>query len=79
VAAIDDLGRYVSNAEIESTLAWPLRGAHPSYMLVLAGGVSVLFATPPHEMADCDYPQVASLQSPTAATHQHKSRRAAAV
>ncbi len=42
MAAIDDLERFVSNAEIESTLAWPLRGAHPSYMLVLVGGVSVL-------------------------------------
>jgi hypothetical protein len=40
--AIEDLERYISTADIESTLAWPLRGAHPSYMLVLVGGVSVL-------------------------------------
>jgi hypothetical protein len=38
-----------------------------------------LFATPPHEARECDYPQVASLQSPKAPTHQHKARRAAAV
>jgi hypothetical protein len=38
----DDLERYVASADIESILAWPLRGAHPSYMLVLVGGVSVL-------------------------------------
>lgn len=38
-----------------------------------------LFATPPHEARECDYPPVASLQTPTAPTHQHKTRRVAAV
>ena len=36
-----------------------------------------LFATPPHEMAECDYPSVAPLQSASAPTHQHKAARRA--
>jgi hypothetical protein len=39
-----------------------------------------LFATEPHEIEDCDYPQVAHLQSPQAAPHVHRARgRATAV
>jgi hypothetical protein len=42
MAAIADLEAYLRSAEVESVLAWPLRGAHPSYLLVLIGGIGAL-------------------------------------
>ena len=36
-----------------------------------------LFCTEPHEVAECDYPQVANLQPPQAPIHKSKKRAAA--
>ncbi len=41
-AGTRDLEAYLRTADIETVLAWQLRGAHGSYLLILVGGVGVL-------------------------------------
>ena len=38
----EPLEEYLLKAPIESVLAWPLKGAHPSYLLILRGAVGVI-------------------------------------
>jgi hypothetical protein len=42
VAAIAELEVYLKQADVESVSAWPLRGSHPSYLVVLVGGIGTL-------------------------------------
>lgn len=38
----EPLEDYLLKAQIETVLAWPLKGAHPSYLLILRGAVGVI-------------------------------------
>lgn len=42
MAAVTDLEAYLKAAGVESFSAWPFRGSHPSYLLVLLGGVGTI-------------------------------------
>jgi hypothetical protein len=40
--AVADLEAYLKSAEVESVSGWPLRGSHPSYLVVLVGGIGTI-------------------------------------
>src|SRR5258708_29110740 len=40
--AVADLEAYLQSADIESVSAWSLRGSHPSYLVVLVGGIGAI-------------------------------------